>query len=65
MTDQERLEAFAKAYQALTEQFGVTLTAVPNIRQYGNMIQIDEPTLQPALIKDWTPPDEPLKTMKV
>lgn len=56
MTEQQRLEQFLAAYDVLVKQFGVTHVAVPQIRQYGDMIQIDKPVLQLALVEDWQPP---------
>lgn len=62
MTDQERVQAFLTAYEALVKLYGVDWVAELAPRQYGAMIQV-EAQMRPGLVPNWTPP-EPEKEPK-
>lgn len=54
MTDEERIQQFAAAYQRLCEQFGCQMIAWPEARQLGPVIQVEIHT-SVQLGPTWTP----------
>lgn len=57
MNEQERINLFALALQALRQQYGVQIAVHLNTRQYGDMVQV-EPVTQLICDPNWQPPQD-------
>lgn len=55
MTPDERKRAFAEAYNALVQTYGVIVVAVPHIEVYGDLMQIKPPTVDMEFVDNWQP----------
>lgn len=54
MTEQQRLDAFIVAYNALVQLYGVQLAAAVEVKRYGPMAQC-EAVLTPSFVAEWQP----------
>jgi hypothetical protein len=62
MTSEERQQAFAAAYNALVQQYGVVLEAQLQAEQLGTAI-LTKPVIVVALVNGWLPAPGPKESV--